>query len=148
MNTKIRFMDESDIREVVENDRRILGQSLGAETYKNELEQNPFTYYFIMENPETKAFLGHVGLWIDSPLAQILNIYIIPEMQNQGLGSALMEFALTFLKEHQVTTLTLEVRQSNKTAKYYYTKFGFQKVAVRKQYYENGEDADLMLKNF
>lgn len=148
MKTKIRFMDESDIRIVVENDRRILGQSLGEETYKNELEQNPFTYYFVMENPDNKAFLGHVGLWIDSPLAQILNIYIVPEMQNQGLGSSLMEFSLKFLKEHQVTTLTLEVRQSNKTAQFYYSKFGFQKVAVRKQYYQNGEDADLMLKNF
>ncbi len=148
MNAEIRFMNENDIPVVVINDRRILGQSLGEETYKYELEQNPFTYYFVMENPDNKTFLGHVGIWIDTPLGQILNIYIVPEMQTQGLGSRLMNFVLDFLKEHKVTTLTLEVRQSNNLAKYFYQKFGFLKVAVRKQYYENGEDADLMLKNF
>lgn len=140
-------MEESDIPVVVLNDRRILGQSLGEETLKSELDNNPFAYYFIMENPEDSAFLGHVSLWIDSPMAQILNIYVIPEMQSQGLGSVLMDFVLEFLKQHEVSTLTLEVRQTNTSAQLYYKKYGFTKVAIRKQYYENGEDADLMLKN-
>lgn len=140
-------MEESDITVVVLNDRRILGQSLGEETLKSELNSNPFAYYFIMENPEDSAFLGHVSLWIDSPMAQILNIYVIPEMQSQGLGSVLMDFVLEFLKQHEVSTLTLEVRQTNISAQLYYKKYGFTKVAIRKQYYENGEDADLMLKN-
>ncbi len=140
-------MEESDITVVVLNDRHILGQSLGEETLKSELDNNPFAYYFIMENPEDSAFLGHVSLWIDSPMAQILNIYVIPEMQSQGLGSVLMDFVLEFLKQHEVSTLTLEVRQTNTSAQLYYKKYGFTKVAIRKQYYENGEDADLMLKN-
>ncbi|PKL01209.1 MAG: ribosomal-protein-alanine N-acetyltransferase [Tenericutes bacterium HGW-Tenericutes-1] len=147
MNTRIRFMEESDISVVVYNDRRILGQSLGEETLKSELNNNPFAYYFVMENPEDSAFLGHVSLWIDSPMAQILNIYVIPELQSHGLGSVLMDFVLEFLKQHEVSTLTLEVRQTNTSAQLYYKKYGFTKVAIRKQYYENGEDADLMLKN-
>jgi ribosomal-protein-alanine N-acetyltransferase len=140
-------MEESDISVVVYNDRRILGQSLGEETLKSELNNNPFAYYFVMENPEDSAFLGHVSLWIDSPMAQILNIYVIPELQSHGLGSVLMDFVLEFLKQHEVSTLTLEVRQTNTSAQLYYKKYGFTKVAIRKQYYENGEDADLMLKN-
>ncbi len=147
MNPVIRFMDILDIPTIVHYDRLILGQSLGEETLKNELSENPFAYYLIMENPENSAFLGHVGLWIDTPLAQILNIYIVPEYQNQGLGSVLMDYALEFLKVHGVTTLTLEVRPSNVRARHYYQKYGFAKVAIRKNYYENGEDADLMLKN-
>ena len=147
MNTKIRFMDENDIQVVVNNDRRILGQSLGEDTYKYELEENPCTYYLIMENAENKAFLGHYGLWIDTPLAQLLMIYVVPELQKNGLGTILMNYIIEFLKEHQVTTLTLEVRHSNLTAIHFYQKFGFKKVAIRKQYYDNGEDADLMLKN-
>ena len=140
-------MEEKDISVVVYNDRRILGQSLGEETLKNEILENPFAFYFIMENPEDAAFLGHVSIWIDSPMAQILNIYVIPEMQSHGLGSILMDFVLEFLKEHEVSTLTLEVRQTNTSAQLYYKKYGFVKVAIRKQYYEDGEDADLMLKN-
>jgi len=147
MDTLIRFMEEKDITVVVYNDRRILGQSLGEETLKNELLENPFAYYFIMENPDNGAFLGHVSLWIDSPMAQILNIYVVPEMQTHGLGSVLMDFVLEFLKAHEVSTLTLEVRQTNLSAQSFYKKYGFIKVAIRKQYYENGEDADLMLKN-
>ena len=140
-------MEEKDISVVVYNDRRILGQSLGEETLKNEIMENPFAYYFIMENPDDSAFLGHVSVWIDSPMAQILNIYVIPEMQSHGLGSILMDFVLEFLKEHEVSTLTLEVRQTNTSAQLYYKKYGFVKVAIRKQYYDDGEDADLMLKN-
>jgi ribosomal-protein-alanine N-acetyltransferase len=140
-------MEEKDVPAIVYQDRRILGQSLGEETLINELRQNPFAYYLIMEEQESSLFLGHVSLWVDSPVAQILNIYIIPEKQRSGLGSQLMNFILKFLKDNEVNTLTLEVRPSNFKAQQFYSKFGFSKVATRKQYYENGEDADLMLKN-
>ena len=148
MNPKIRFMSIDDIPSIVAADHRILGQSLGEETLRTELSENPFTHYFVMEDEATKEFYGHVGLWIDSPLAQIINIYVVPEHQHAGLGAFLMQFVLAFLKSRGCNTLTLEVRPTNAAAIAYYQKFGFTKVAVRKQYYENGEDADLMLLNF
>jgi ribosomal-protein-alanine N-acetyltransferase len=120
---------------------------LGEETLANELAENQFTRFFVMEEAMTRRFLGHIGVWIDVPLASILNFYVIPEEQHKGLGSQMMDFILDFLKTTGVNTLTLEVRKSNEIAKAMYRQYGFSFVSVRKNYYADGEDADLMLKN-
>ncbi|MFA5741475.1 MAG: ribosomal protein S18-alanine N-acetyltransferase [Candidatus Izemoplasmatales bacterium] len=140
-------MRRTDIPNIVFNDRRILGQSLGEETLESELKQNLFSQFFVMEDKVTKDFLGHVGLWIDRPMASILNLYVVPEHQHHGFGKQLMEFVFVYLKRLEINTLTLEVRVSNTVAKTMYHQYGFEEVAVRKQYYSDGEDAFLMLKN-
>jgi ribosomal-protein-alanine N-acetyltransferase len=100
-----------------------------------------------MEDEDTREFYGHVGLWLDPPRAQVMNLYVVPEHRHAGLGRFLMEFMLAFLKSRDVDTLTLEVRPTNTIAISYYRSFGFTKATVRKHYYEDGEDADLMLLN-
>lgn len=147
MKPLIRPMVNEDIPLIVFNDRRILGQSLGEDTLESELKENIFTRFFVMEDEENHQLLGHIGIWIDVPLAAILNFYVVPEHQHSGLGSLLMSFILDYLKQTQVNTLTLEVRKSNEIAQRMYHQFGFTEVSVRKNYYADGEDAYLMLKN-
>jgi len=142
----IRAMQPQDIAEIVRLDRLILGQSLGESAFESELAENLFNRYFVMED-ETGRIIGHIGLWIDPPLAQILNFYIIEEQRRFGFGKQLFEFAIRRLSMLGVDTITLEVRQTNFTAIRFYEDFGFFKAAVRKQYYADGQDADLMLKN-
>ena len=146
MKPFIREMRKTDIPDIVRHDRLILGQSLGEETLENELVQNQFSKFFVMEEETTHQFLGHVGLWIDCPLASILNLYIVPEFQHHGLGKTLLEFVLSYLQQTNISTLTLEVRKSNEIAKNMYHRFGFAEAAVRKNYYADGEDAFLMMK--
>jgi ribosomal-protein-alanine N-acetyltransferase len=147
MKPAIRPMRREDIPNIVYNDRRILGQSLGEETLENELKENAFTRFFVMEDEESGQFLGHIGIWIDIPLASILNLYVVPEHQHHRLGSVLMDFILDYLKNNDVNTLTLEVRKSNDIAMNMYHQYGFEAVAIRRNYYADGEDAFLMLKN-
>jgi ribosomal-protein-alanine N-acetyltransferase len=144
LNTIIRLMTIADVDSIVAMDRLILGQSLGEETYLLELQENQFTTYFIME--EAGEIIGHIGLWLDPPLSQVLNFYIIDAKRHHGYGSVLFEYALTYLQSVQVDTLTLEVRPSNQSAIKFYERFGFSVVATRKQYYSDSEDAYLMLK--
>jgi ribosomal-protein-alanine N-acetyltransferase len=47
--------------------------------------------------------------------------------------------------KNSIENLTLEVRESNIYAMELYRKLGFKKGAVRKAYYEDGEDALLMV---
>ena len=49
-------------------------------------------------------------------------------------------------EEEGCEVISLEVRVSNERAIRLYQKSGFIKAAVRKGYYENGEDADLMIR--
>lgn len=146
MTPLIRPMAKTDIEEIVRLDREILGQSLGEATFEAELVDNPFNRYFVMTD-ETGVILGHIGLWIDPPLAQILNFYIIPNHRQSGHGTTLFAFALDECIRRQVDTVTLEVRPTNVQAIRFYHRFGFAKVSIRKQYYADGQDADLMLCN-
>jgi [ribosomal protein S18]-alanine N-acetyltransferase len=146
MTPLIRPMRPSDIAQIVALDRLILGQSLGESTFESELTENQFNHYFVMEDKQAQI-IGHIGLWIDPPLAQILNFYIVEDVRRTGLGRHLLTFAIWHLAMQGVDTITLEVRQTNHVAIRLYESFGFFKAAVRKQYYADGQDADLMLKN-
>lgn len=144
MNPLIRPMRFEDIDEIVSLDRLILGQSLGVQTFESELQENPFNHYFVMTD-EAVGIIGHIGLWLDPPLAQILNFYVVESRRKEGLGRRLFEFALEECRKRQIDTVTLEVRPTNEKAIRFYQHFGFFKAAVRKQYYADGQDADLML---
>ncbi len=146
MKPIIRDMLHEDIPQLVEFDRKVIGHTLGAETYKFELNENPFAHYFILVDEEEGFFIGMISLWIDSPNAQIINIYILPEFQGRKYAKLLMDFMCDFVKSFDVTEVTLEVRTSNYKAISLYEKYGFTEVSIRRQYYDNGEDAFLMLK--
>jgi ribosomal protein S18 acetylase RimI-like enzyme len=47
-------------------------------------------------------------------------------------------------EEEEEGVVTLEVRESNRKAKSFYRKLGFEPVATRSSYYSNGEDATIM----
>lgn len=73
---------------------------------------------------------------------EILNIAVSPTFRKWGIGEALMDFGIDYLKKQGITRITLEVRESNTPAKTLYLKKGFTPIAIRKNYYnlplENG----------
>jgi ribosomal-protein-alanine N-acetyltransferase len=146
LNIKFRAMLAKDVDAVEKMDLEILGSSIGRTALINELKLNPLAHYFVLEIIDTKVLIGHIGLWVDEKNAQILNFYVKPEYQGEGFGSLIIEHTLEYLLQIECENVTLEVRPSNKKALSLYDKFGFMKVAIRANYYENGEDAYLMLK--
>ncbi len=139
-------MTKKDVPEVVNSDILVFGHTLGMETIINEIDQNPLAHYFVMRTQKSGELIGHLSFWIDRTNAQILNFYILPKYQGRRYGRLLLEFGLDHMMRQGVDTITLEVRVSNQKAIMIYDKFGFSRVAIRKQYYDNGEDAILMLK--
>ncbi|HRX91873.1 MAG TPA: ribosomal protein S18-alanine N-acetyltransferase [Candidatus Izemoplasmatales bacterium] len=139
-------MQHGDLPEIIEADRLVLGHTLGEKTLANELDINPFAHYFVLRDETTGRLAGHVSLWIDLKNAQILNLYVLPEYQHRGLGDEIMKFCLDYLATYRVENITLEVRPSNQRARSMYEKFGFRQAAVRRNYYDNGEDALLYLR--
>lgn len=146
MMPTIRKMRLDDIPEVVRMDKIVLGHTLGEDTLTNEITANPFAHYFVLEDADSEQLLGHIGLWIDSPNAQVMNFYLMPENQHHGFGIMLFDYILQYLQLYSVLNLTLEVRESNLRAIRFYERLGFEKVAKRNHYYDDGEDALLMLK--
>ena len=59
-------------------------------------------------------------------------------------GSFLLENLISFAKEHNSKTITLEVNETNLSAIKLYDKFNFEKVGIRKKYYDGKNDAIIM----
>ena len=67
--------------------------------------------------------------------AHLLNLSIAPACQRSGHGSALLREAAAVAVSLGAHNLFLEVRPSNHAAQALYRRFGFRKVAVRRDYY-------------
>lgn len=104
---------------------------------------SPYSHIWILE--EQTLVIGYICTWFIQDEGQIVNVAVLPEYRRQGVGSTLVRHVLQEAKRQGIQVLSLEVRSSNRAAFDLYAKFGFQQTAVRKQYYENGEDALLMV---
>lgn len=124
------------------------GQYLGAHRSRLEVEEevlkNVLAQYLVAE--EDTHFLGYVGFWLHEENAEIVTLYVNEEKRQKGIGKALMEAAFKELKKLNIQQLTLEVSVLNTAAIALYEGCGFKVVATRKQYYKDGSDAWLMLK--
>jgi ribosomal-protein-alanine N-acetyltransferase len=67
--------------------------------------------------------------------AHLLNLSIAPAHQRSGHGGALLHEAAEVAASLGAHDLFLEVRPSNHAAQALYRRFGFRKVAVRRDYY-------------
>ncbi len=67
--------------------------------------------------------------------AHLLNLSIAPARQRSGHGGALLHEAAEVAASLGAHNLFLEVRPSNHAAQALYRRFGFRKVAVRRDYY-------------
>ncbi len=143
MEILIRKMDLSDVSFVYEEEIKIFGKSLGEMTLYNEILYNKMSRYFIALVDKKRA--AYVGSWLTIPNAEILNLFVIEKYRGLGLGKKLVNEVINVCNKENIKTLTLEVRVSNKYAIKMYEKIGFKVGAIRKNYYENNEDALLMV---
>lgn len=94
-----------------------------------------------------------VGHLIAQPVldeCHLLNVCLHPKVQGNGYGRALLEQWLQWSQSAGCTHLWLEVRQSNIVAERLYRALGFQRQALRKNYYQAGplrEDGWVMSKH-
>ncbi len=111
-----------------------------------EETQGRFSHYYVAE-VDDKA-IGYMGMWSLSGEGHITNVAIARAHRNKGYAKALISHFIEIAKKEQLEFLTLEVRESNTPAISLYKSFGFTQVGIRKNYYENSENALLLTKFF
>lgn len=109
-----------------------------------EMHENPYSTIYVSEQDD--MIQGYMDVWIAYENAELSNIAVRKEFQNQGIAKQLMKYMMDIVHQKQCVNVTLEVRVSNAAAIHLYESFHFRKVSKRKHYYENGEDAFLMMK--
>lgn len=141
----IRAAEDQDLDRIAELENLLFADSPWPwKEFEHELHENPFAILLVDE--EEGRVVGYLDYWILYEQAQVATIGVDPEYQNRGIGSALLSYAEKDAADQGCETFSLEVRVSNAKARHLYEKHGFIQVNIRKGYYENGEDAYLMVK--
>ena len=105
---------------------------------------NAHTYYLIAE---ADAVEGYAGLLAPQGAGQadIQTIAVIEGARGHGLGRTLMNALLSEARTRGAGDVFLEVRADNPAAQHLYDSLGFQRIDVRKNYYQpDGVDAIIM----
>jgi ribosomal-protein-alanine N-acetyltransferase len=73
-------------------------------------------------------------------------IAVAESERRKGVADALMDRCLEFARDNGVSTVSLEVRQSNRGAQAFYEHLDFEPTYVRPRYYPDGEAAVVMVR--
>lgn len=111
---------------------------------RDDLESQLYldTSHFLVAVVDGRA-VGYMGLQIFSGEGYVTNVAVLPEYRKQGIAQALIAEQM----KHKMDFITLEVRESNASARSLYTKMGFDYVGIRPNFYSApDEDAVIMTK--
>jgi [ribosomal protein S18]-alanine N-acetyltransferase len=91
--------------------------------------------------------VGYFILMAAAGEAHLLNLSISARHQRSGHGRALLREAADLARRRAARSVFLEVRPSNLAAQALYTRFGFRRIAVRRNYYpaHSGREDALVL---
>ena len=91
---------------------------------------------------EAETVCGYCNFRVIAGEGELMRIAVHGACRGRGYGRLLMERLLKEAEQENVADITLEVRASNAPALALYEAYGFQKEAVRKNYYSDPtEDA-------
>lgn len=128
------------------------------DTIKEDLEKkfdNFWTYGILkseIDNINSKyivskqydEIVGFAGILLIDDTADIMNIVTKKDKRGLGIASTMLEYLINIAKSENCSNITLEVNENNLPAINLYKKFQFEKVGLRKKYYNHKYDAIIM----
>ena len=91
---------------------------------------------------------GYLCSWLICGELQIQNLATSPQYRRRGIGQTLLEYVIERSQQQGLLSAWLEVREDNQAAIKLYLASGFEVQGRRKKYYQDGEDALLLGRNF
>ncbi len=122
------------------------GENYTKQTFTYLLDE-PTTLSYRVATP-TESVVGFVFVMLNqSGSGHVTTIGIAPEHRRRGLAEKLLAHVEDALRHRRIYTIALEVRVSNIAAQSLYRGLGYSAVQRITGYYNNGEDAFLMMKS-
>lgn len=161
----LRYMQVSDIPEVVVIDTASFNPPWPESSYRFELHESNITHMAIVEKQEIRPVQGwrqffsklrgekptlqaqgvvvaYGGLWQIADEAHISTIATHPDYRGRKYGEIVLAGLLGTALRLNAAYVVLEVRVSNQIAQGLYRKYGFEIHGVKREYYHhNNEDA-------
>ena len=104
------------------------------------------SYVIVAKNSEN-IIVGFAGLKVILDEANIMNIVVKKDFRHNGIVSILLDDLINYSKKLNLKTITLEVNENNLSAIRLYDKFSFDRLGIRKKYYNGESDAIIMSKH-
>jgi ribosomal-protein-alanine N-acetyltransferase len=139
----IRNATYSDLPRILEIERLSFSEPWSLNSFRRELTL-PFSRIIVASRTTDGPIEAFMVRWLVADELHILNIAVDPALRHSGIGTRLMEEAISEAKAKRAEIITLEVRRANLAARSLYRKFNFQERRLRKNYYAPGEDAIVM----
>lgn len=140
--TEYALMTEADVDAVHEIEVLSFRTPWSRESFLREANENQCARYIVAK--EEGRVVAYAGVWFIVDEGHITNIAVHPDYRRQGIGEGVTRAMLQLAADSGMVWMTLEVRRSNAAARALYHKLGFIDIGVRRNYYENSEDAVLM----
>ena len=130
-----------DVTRIAELERGCFGDPWSRESFR-QLLATPTVYFRCAREDVGAPALGYVVAWFVADEGEIANLAVDPEQRRRGIGTALLDAALTEAGRRGAAAVYLEVRESNAAARRVYASRGFVEVGRRTRYYRKPvEDA-------
>ena len=137
----VEMMVKEDLDEVTAIENSSFNQPWTLQSFKTDLQYNRLAYYLVARHDG--KIVGYIGAWIVLDEAHITTLAVEHAYRRHGVASCLIQALIDEGNRRCISSLTLEVRPSNKVARSFYKKWGFSVRGRRKRYYTD-EDALIM----
>ena len=141
---QLRSWEEKDLPILAKIEESCFPCDAWSEEMLSQTLKTPYQWSVLAE--EDGKIYGYACLFSLFETAELLNIAVDTAYRGRGIGEMLLTAVHEQAKRLGAERILLEVRVSNAPAIALYKKHGYEKIAVRKNYYGNGEDADIMEK--
>lgn len=138
----IRAMQEQDLEQVCDIECDNFSMPWSRQSFLSSI-YNTNHIYLVAE--QQQQILGYCGVWGIVGEGQITNVSVKKTFQRQGVASVLLATCFEKGKDMGLASYTLEVRESNLSAIALYEKFGFERVGVRKNFYEKPREHAIIM---
>lgn len=140
---KVKEMKIDDFEKIKDILQKDFDEFWAPSILKSELENELSRYIIAEKNDEILGFAGIIILPDD---VEITNIVVRKSERKKGIGKLLLDKLIEMSKSIGKECISLEVNEKNEIAIKLYEKFGFERVGLRKKYYNGENDAIIMTK--
>lgn len=141
----IRRMQPEDLVKVCEIEKNNFSLPWSEKSFLESMERNDTVFLTALVDTEVA---GYVGCYCIAGVGEITNVAVDDNYRRKGIGGMLLEKLYEEASTLECPEFFLEVRESNEAAIGLYSRQGFVKEGIRKNFYEKPvENAVIMWKH-
>ena len=140
----IRRAVSSDARGIRVIGQRCLGMSWSEKTLAADLDNIGRSLYFVAVAFD-QSVIGFVSCWYVLDEAEIIDLAVVSEYRRQGVAFGMMAALRAELQKLHVRLLRLEVRETNRIARLFYQRIGFDEMGYRSDYYPDTREVAVLM---